>query len=92
MMSTVYLMNEGAGGDGVRGFTSVPRMRFADQIAVDMDVAAEGPGEAQISETRMENVMRLKAAIEEGRYIVSPEVLADRMIDLMISKGGRKVV
>ena len=92
MMSTVYLINGGAGGDGVRGLTSMPRMRFADQIAVDTDVAAEGPGKAHISENRMENVMRLKAAIEEGRYIVSPEVLADRMIDLMISKGGRKVV
>ena len=91
-MSTVYLLNGGAGGDGVRGLTSMPRMRFADQIAVDTAVAAERPEEAQISETRMENVMRLKAAIEEGRYIVSPEVLADRMMTSMISKGGRKVV
>ena len=87
MMSTVYLIHGGTGGDVVRDFTSMPRMRFSDQIAADADVATEGPGEEQIAEKRMEHVLRLKAAIEEGRYMVSPEVLADRMMASMLRMG-----
>lgn len=89
MMSTIYTMG-GVMSDGVRSFTKVRRM-FADQVAVDVDLAADEVAVQAASETRMEKVMRLKAAIEAGRYFVSSEDLAERMMASMLTHGSRKV-
>ena len=91
MMSTVYRMDNVTANAGLRGFSRMRTTRFAGRMAVEADVATRDLAGQKVSEDRMEKVMRLKAAIEEGRYRVSSHDLAEKMMDSMLGVGGRQV-
>jgi hypothetical protein len=91
MMDNLYTMARVGGGDGVHGFGRGRRMTFADQIAVDAELAADDLVAQGAPDARMERVLELKAAIEAGRYFVPSEDLAERIMSSMLSEGRRKV-
>jgi anti-sigma28 factor (negative regulator of flagellin synthesis) len=66
-------------------------MTFADQIAVDAEMAADDLVAQRAPEVRMDRVLKLKAAIEAGRYFVSSEDVAERIMASMLNDENKKL-
>jgi anti-sigma28 factor (negative regulator of flagellin synthesis) len=90
-MNNLYMMATVGGSNGVHGFGRSRRMTFADQIAVDAEMAADDLVAQGAPEVRMDRVLKLKAAIEAGRYFVSSKDVAERIMASMLNDENKKL-